>query len=175
MSYRIWNGPPTLSINESSGWIFTTQPLNPGHFIFTVVASDGGNPRKESSVMVNVTVYNETKGLAFTQRSFSFKVLEEMPGGQSVGQVTVRNTTVVTFNLSGRNIGLFNILRDSGHIVTTKPMDREYQEIYRLVVTAEDQSGYRVTANVTVTVNDVNDNSPVFEETLYRVGISFHV
>ena len=60
---------------------------------------------------------------------------------------------------------MFQVDND-GIIRTTAELDREQQSLYRITVTAEDM-GVPVrsqSANVIITINDVNDNSPVFVE-----------
>ena len=60
---------------------------------------------------------------------------------------------------------MFQVDND-GIIRTTRELDREQQSLYRITVTAEDM-GVPVrsqSANVIITINDVNDNSPVFVE-----------
>lgn len=60
---------------------------------------------------------------------------------------------------------MFQVDND-GIIRTTAELDREEQSLYRITVTAEDM-GVPVrsqNANVIITINDVNDNSPVFVE-----------
>ena len=60
---------------------------------------------------------------------------------------------------------MFQVDND-GIIRTTGELDPEQQSLYRITVTAEDM-GVPVrsqSANVIITINDVNDNSPVFVE-----------
>ena len=62
-------------------------------------------------------------------------------------------------------LAVFQVDND-GIIRTTGELDREQQSLYRITVTAEDM-GVPVrsqSANVIITINDVNDNSPVFVE-----------
>lgn len=62
-------------------------------------------------------------------------------------------------------LAVFQVDND-GIITTTAELDREQQSLYRITITAEDM-GVPVrsrSANVIITINDVNDNSPVFVE-----------
>ncbi|CDQ76460.1 unnamed protein product [Oncorhynchus mykiss] len=58
-------------------------------------------------------------------------------------------------------------------LVLEKPLDREKKSVHKLLLTALDggnpvRSG---TAEITITVLDVNDNFPVFEKSVYKVSI----
>lgn len=50
----------------------------------------------------------------------------------------------------------------------TEPLDYEQRSRYTLTVRASD-SQHEAEANVTVLVEDVNDNAPTFGQTLYQV------
>lgn len=52
-------------------------------------------------------------------------------------------------------------------ITLVKALDRETTASYSLVVKAEDATN-SVTATVTVTVDDSNDNTPTFTQSSYR-------
>lgn len=71
---------------------------------------------------------------------------------------------------------MFQVDND-GIIRTTAELDREQQSLYRITVTAEDM-GVPVrsqSANVIITINDVNDNSPVFVEGVTEISDVYEV
>lgn len=53
---------------------------------------------------------------------------------------------------------------------TAGPLDREYQSQYEVQVIVSDGDLWSVTP-VYVTVSDVNDNTPQFMETTYRITV----
>lgn len=67
----------------------------------------------------------------------------------------------------------FAVLPNSGQIITTKPLDREQQSEYHLVVIATDQGipMRSSSCSVIVYVDDQNDNSPIFELPFYTETI----
>lgn len=64
--------------------------------------------------------------------------------------------------------GMFGIHRYSGGIALTAPLDFEEQTWYTLTVRATD-SQHQTEANITILIEDVNDNSPAFAHDLYQV------
>lgn len=65
--------------------------------------------------------------------------------------------------------GKFGIHRYGGGVSLTAPLDFEDRTWYTLTVSSSDskQQSY---ANLTVLVEDVNDNAPVFSQDLYEVS-----
>ncbi|XP_053369943.1 putative protocadherin beta-18 isoform X11 [Clarias gariepinus] len=59
-------------------------------------------------------------------------------------------------------------------VVLKAPLDREQQETHNLILTAFDGGTPQKSGTVKITVNvlDVNDNSPVFSQPIYRVSLS---
>lgn len=58
------------------------------------------------------------------------------------------------------------------HLVTKRPLDRELKPSYDLVVQAADGSGIdKAYTKIHVNVLDVNDNSPVFVQTMYKINV----
>lgn len=55
-------------------------------------------------------------------------------------------------------------------VVALKQLDREVQSLYVLTVTASD-TVFTATASVTITVSDVNDNSPTFTRAFYSFEV----
>lgn len=64
--------------------------------------------------------------------------------------------------------GMFGIHRYSGGISLTAPLDFEEQTWYTLTVRATD-SQHHTEANITLLIEDVNDNTPAFSHDLYQV------
>lgn len=80
----------------------------------------------------------------------------------------------ITYSITGGNVGnKFNINSYTGEL-TVKPLDREQQSKYVLHITAQDRGTpvmYQNTCNLTIIVEDINDNTPRFEKTNYVVTV----
>ncbi|KFO31686.1 Protein dachsous [Fukomys damarensis] len=70
----------------------------------------------------------------------------------------------------------FTIDPQSGAISTVRTLDREVQETLELRVVAQDlgEPPLSATCLVSVTVDDVNDNEPVFHRQVYGVALAEH-
>ena len=64
--------------------------------------------------------------------------------------------------------GAFGIRRYSGGVSLTAPLDYEERSWFTLTVRTSD-SRHQSEANLTVLVEDVNDNAPLFTQDLYQV------
>lgn len=63
---------------------------------------------------------------------------------------------------------------DTGTVITTMPLDREATAVYYFTMVARDSSPteLRIAAvNLTIYVNDANDNAPRFSSTQYSAYI----
>ena len=67
----------------------------------------------------------------------------------------------------------FTIQPGTGAIVTTKALDREKTSGYLLTVTARDNGNPPMsdTTDVEISVSDVNDNAPVFQQASYLTSV----
>lgn len=62
----------------------------------------------------------------------------------------------------------------TARVVTTETLDREDTALYRLTLNVQDSTASPLTASVplTVTVLDVNDNSPLFSQSSFSFTVS---
>lgn len=59
----------------------------------------------------------------------------------------------------------------SGELKTSRPLDRETQEEHRFKVRAVDGGGRYCQADIHITVEDVNDNPPLFSSDPYTITV----
>jgi len=106
-----------------------------------------------------------------------FHIAENQPTGSHVGSVSAvdrdqppRDQFVYIIDSPMTSFNGFRMNAESGHLTTTTTLDRERQDVYRLTVSARATSNHslvnhvrsRSRADVTIYVNDANDNRPVF-------------
>ena len=169
-----------FSINEVTGVITTIPPIdretNP-FFELIVVAYDLGVPRLNSSVLVNVTIIDaDDEAPRFVRNIYTAELVENAPQGTFVVQVVANDidqNTVGTVNYTLFDPSGHFTINSSGIITTTAlPVDREATAHFTLTVRATDGQGLSDTTTVIITVMDVNDNAPKFQQATYLFNIS---
>ena len=140
---------------------------------FAVIARDQGKPAKSSSAVVSITVedVNDEKPV-FSQHSYSFGVFENKPANTEVGIVQAKDhdkppNNEVSYSImpSRSDMDAFSINPSTGQIYTTKPLDREEETVYYLVIVASDSGSSQElssTVSVSIYIADANDNDPQF-------------
>uniref|UniRef100_A0A8C9XBH0 Protocadherin-16 n=1 Tax=Sander lucioperca TaxID=283035 RepID=A0A8C9XBH0_SANLU len=148
-----------------------------------VQASDSGSPplSSEMVLLLRVADTNDCHPV-FEKDVYIVSISEDAPQGSSLIQVRARdadegvNSDVTYSILESNQESLFSIDPESGLVTTAAALDRETQmEVWFLVVAADGgEPALSSTATVTVLVEDVNDNEPVFQKQLYNVSIPEH-
>ncbi|XP_051869479.1 uncharacterized protein LOC127569143 [Pristis pectinata] len=123
----------------------------------------------------------------FADSTVALQIAETIAPGvsfplESAEDPDVGINTVADYTISSNEFFSLKTQKTEGDFVITellleKPLDRELQSSFRLVLTASDagtpqRSG---TAEILVTVVDINDNPPVFDHNLYKSSLSENV
>ncbi|XP_067344943.1 protocadherin-15-like [Channa argus] len=176
-----------FDVEEHTGHVVTRVNLNeePNHkFSLVVVAYDDGNPVKENTTLVEITVLQPSVIPVFTQEEYRFPpVSEEAAVGTPVGVIIAAavNQTIVYSIIEGNEGGVFALNRTTGVISTAKLLDYEANSSYVLRVEADSMrvvsSNLRApsktnTAKVLIDIQDENDHPPIFTRSLYMGGVA---
>ena len=187
--YRIVGGDfGHFGIDKVTGVIMSIPPIDreapelrdgPSYEL-AVEAYDLGVPSLSSRVIVTVTVIDTNdERPVFTVPVFSGSVDENSPRGTSVLTVSAidPDNFVAPLNYSlFETAGYFSIDVLTGVIYTTSQnLDREELQNITLRAQAMDQDGFVADADVIITINDVNDEAPVFGEPSYAFTIDENV
>jgi hypothetical protein len=149
-----------------------------------VLARDQGSPQQTGTILVNVEVCDSNDNPpVFTEPEVLVRIDEEMEtlihtftvndldfGTNSMQEFNIIDVQPLVFRdqFSLRGIMSHSRPDDDDHESTaqlwTLPLDRETQETYTIYVEAKDLGNPRLSATATVTLvlNDVNDNTPVW-------------
>lgn len=177
----------SFDIDEETGRITVSGPLDrevQRVLNLTVAARDLGVPMPLQDVIfvvVRLLDVNDYVPL-FSELSYVFTVLENTAVGRSIAQVVTQdldegpNATVTYSILQGADEGEFYIDSLSGNVFTNTSLDREVLSSYNLTVVAADNplnTSYQLSAevNVTILIEDSNDNVPMFSQDSYTIRI----
>ncbi|XP_066284098.1 cadherin-23-like [Branchiostoma lanceolatum] len=177
VTYALTTATTAFTLVTGTGEIRTTASpqLESGAFLYTleIEAADATTNTATSTLTVNVAFYDDSPPV-FTSTTYAVNVNEGQSSGTTVTTIAATDTDVgdvVQYYITGGN-GYF--LVDSAGIITTgTELDRDdgSPSSYTLTLTAYDTSGLSAQATVTVTVDAVNDNAPVFSQGVDSVNV----
>ncbi|CAD6998022.1 unnamed protein product [Ceratitis capitata] len=115
----------------------------------------------------------------FARPFYLASVQENLPTGTKVLQPVATDkdsgaNAKLRFTLLGEKIDKFHINSETGEITTATVLDREDTAVYYLTLMAQDSSATEPRAsavNLTITVLDVNDNTPSFNAASFNVNV----
>nr|XP_002757363.3 cadherin-19 isoform X1 [Callithrix jacchus] len=178
----------TFVIDERTGDIYAIQKLDrEERSLYTLRAqvidiTTGRAVEPESEFVIKVSDINDNEP-KFLDEPYEASVPEMSPEGTLVIQVTASDADDPS---SGNNARLlysllqgqpyFSVEPTTGVIRISSKMDRELQDEYWVIIQAKDMIGQpgalSGTTSVLIKLSDVNDNKPIFKESLYRLSVS---
>jgi protocadherin-16/23 len=153
------------------------------NYTLNVIATDTGNPPLHASktIYLRVTDINDNVP-QFEQELYQANVMEVADPGTSVVQVVAidqdeGNNSAIIYSLidtPNTHSQWFQIDPHSGLITTRSHIDCETEPVPKLTIMAKDNGHPQLssTATVLVTVHDVNDNEPIFDQSFYNVSVA---
>lgn len=161
----------TIIVEDTSGIDYEKGPT----LSFKLLAVEIDTPERFSStadIVINLLDTNDNTP-KFTSEYYLARVPENSPGGSSVVSVAADDPDSgpwgeVQYTIYGSGSDLFAIHPTSG-LISTQPwtsLDAEVRSKYNFYVKAEDSEGKYSLAEVFVTVLDMNDHSPEFNDKL---------
>ncbi|WP_321319698.1 cadherin domain-containing protein [Labilibaculum sp.] len=166
-------GASIFEINASSGAITVTDNSGIDYetttsYTYTVTVSDGTNTSASETITINITDVNDVAPIVTASQTFNID--EDASNTTSVGTVlaTDGDATATVFSswtiTAGNTNGVFAINSSTGEITVNDANELDYESItsYSLSITVSDGVNTSVTETVTVDVNDINDEIPVF-------------
>uniref|UniRef100_A0A8I6GFB7 FAT atypical cadherin 1 n=1 Tax=Rattus norvegicus TaxID=10116 RepID=A0A8I6GFB7_RAT len=166
-------GKPKFGLNHNTGLISILEPIkrqHTTHFELEVTTSD----RRASTKVVVKVVGTNSNPPEFTQTSYKASFDENAPVGTPVMRVSAVDPDegengYVTYSIANLNHVPFVIDHFTGAVSTSENLDYELMpRVYMLRIRASDWGlPYRREVEVlaTITLNNLNDNTPLFEKT----------
>lgn len=171
----------SFAINETSGVISLQSPYHPaGQYQLTVVASDNSTATPlTSTALVLINIFDASpENISFAKQMYNFSIPENVSLLTHIGNVSVEEMDHpglqgIHYNITGGNgSNAFFIYPFSGIITNTVSLDRETNSYYTLQVTATALGVFGIEPSITevsISVEDTNDEIPLFSEQVYNV------
>ncbi|XP_049721123.1 protocadherin Fat 1 isoform X2 [Elephas maximus indicus] len=165
-------GKAKFSLNSNTGLISILEPIKrqqASHFELEVTTSD----RKASTKVVVKVLGTNSNAPEFTQTAYKASFDENVPVGTSVMSVSAVDPDegengYVTYSIANLNHVPFVVNHFTGAVSTSEDLDYELMpRVYTVRIRASDWgSPYRREVEVlaTITLNNLNDNTPLFEK-----------
>ncbi|XP_074651637.1 protein dachsous-like [Tubulanus polymorphus] len=176
------NSEGKFSLDSTTGRLSCSaldREVTPSYSL-TIHAKDRGQPSRESTCRINVTVLDKNDNdPTFSRLKYTKVLMEDAPIGTSVTTITTSDNDIgingaISYTLGNNTNGMFTIDSQTGVVTTVSAFDREKKSFYSFDVTAMDGGQYKSrkkTASVEVTILDVNDNVPIFKTIPYKKTI----
>ncbi|KAK3744427.1 hypothetical protein QZH41_003165 [Actinostola sp. cb2023] len=188
VTYSITGGNTggAFDINPANGIVFVNNTLDYESiqsYNLSIEARDLGHPSLQSHgnahVTIRITDSNDNNPV-FSVSAYNFSVAEDSGKGWVVGRVHATdrdkadNGRVIYVIQDTEMLKTFSINQTSGEISLSGEIDYEVTNVYELLVTAVDQGTHPRTGAVLVriSVQDVNDNFPIFDPKAYSVYVT---
>lgn len=184
ITYFMEDSIPQFRIDADTGAVTTQAELDyedQVSYTLAITARDNGIPQKSDTTYLEILV-NDVNDNApqFLRDSYQGSVYEDVPPFTSVLQISatdrdsgLNGRVFYTFQGGNDGDGDFIVESTSGIVRTLRRLDRENVAQYVLRAYAVDKGmpPARTPMDVTVTVLDVNDNPPVFEQDEFDVFV----
>ncbi|GAB6020348.1 hypothetical protein CHUAL_003060 [Chamberlinius hualienensis] len=181
VTYMLDNSDGDFKIDPDTGAIVTLKLLDrekQAGYIVSVTATDHGQPPMADTTDVELTVadVNDNSPI-FDKVSYEASVSEDAPVGTSVLVIKASDDDQglngrVRYTL-GVTDGAFSLDPTSGILRTAKELDRETIAVHKLVAVAVDRGSPELSASaqVTIHVDDINDNPPRFPSDSLKLSV----
>ncbi|KAM3959946.1 LOW QUALITY PROTEIN: cadherin 89D [Aphomia sociella] len=178
-----------FAVEEKSGVITVIDELSkfnrPMYDFEAVATQENSNITITTNATIHVVDVNDERGVLLkgSKTPLIFHVKENVAGAV-IGQIfpvnisssSANNTSNIRFIIANQQDVSDEIaIGEDGSIFAQKPLDREKRDMYSLTIIAEFNKGMISGAGiyqVTVHVDDENDNPPIFESPVYEGSIA---
>ncbi|XP_044136927.1 protocadherin gamma-B4-like isoform X22 [Bufo gargarizans] len=176
------NAIDKFKLDSYNGEIITVGELDyevTKSYEVTVEAKDGGGLVSHCTILIQISDVNDNAPeIIFASPITS--VPEDSPPETLIALINVKDLDYeengeVTCQIDETpELKLIPSSHNYYKLVTARHLDREAKSVYNVTLTAEDRGNPPMSAKtlIHVSVTDVNDNSPVFDKTIYVVYVS---
>ena len=174
-----------FSLDQSTGEITVIGDVDfeeENKYDMFVEAKDGYGLSSDAKVTISITDANDNAPF-ITLKSLTDPVPENVSPGTEVGIINVQdrdaqqNRQVRCFIQQNVPFKLIPSIKNYYSLVTTETLDRELIADYNITVTATDEGSPPLSSlkTIQISIADVNDNPPVFDDSSYRTYVPENV
>ncbi|XP_075959813.1 protocadherin beta-15-like [Anarhichas minor] len=171
-----------FALNHKTGELKVIGPLDfekESIYEMRVAAKDGYGLTSDSKVIIEISDVNDNPP-EITLKSLNNPIPENVSPGTEVGIINVQDRDSETNRQVRCSIQqnvpfkLVPSIKNYYSLVTTGLLDRELESDYNITITATDEGSPPLSSSKTVqlSVADINDNPPVFEEQSYSAYVT---
>ncbi|XP_029159355.1 protein dachsous [Nylanderia fulva] len=166
-----------LSLDPNTGMLRIRQPLDResrDKYVLSVEARNGGSVGYCQMELVVEDVNDNTPSFRTTSVRISVPESHPLHVPLYVAHATDPDTTpslLIRYVLGQNSNDLFEINARTGELYLVRRLDYETQQRHGLLIRALDGAGLSANLSLSVEVQDVNDNPPVFERNEYHVDV----
>uniref|UniRef100_A0A8C7Q0C1 Cadherin domain-containing protein n=1 Tax=Oncorhynchus mykiss TaxID=8022 RepID=A0A8C7Q0C1_ONCMY len=171
-----------FNLDHMNGKIIVVGPLDyekESSYEMQISAKDGLGLASYSTLIIEITDVNDNAPVIYLQ-SLTNSIPENASPGTEVGIINVQdrdsenNRQVRCSIQQNLPFKLVPSIKNYYSLVTTGELDRELVSDYNITITATDEGSPPLSSSksVQLSVADVNDNPPVFEEQSYKAHVT---
>ncbi|KAL3853664.1 hypothetical protein ACJMK2_017188 [Sinanodonta woodiana] len=171
-----------FAVNLTTGIITTAAILDREtvpSYVLTIYAVDQGSPKLTGTSTLTVNLNDVNDNLPIISGTYNVSVYEDIWVNSMIFSIAASDQDYgengrLSFTIVSGNSGAdFKIEESSGFVLVQNLMDRERTESYRLVINVTDNGEIPNSATITasITLLDVNDNTPVYSQKSYNFTV----
>ena len=170
-----------FSLDETTGEVTVTGSIDYEElstYEIQITAKDGLGLASSSMLLIDIKDVNDNAPVTFI-KSLTNPIPENLAAGTEVGIINVQdkdsdnNRQVRCFIQQDVPFKLVSSINNYYSLVTTSELDREVVSVYNITITATDEGQPPLSSSksITLSVADINDNPPVFDEESYSMFV----
>ena len=174
-----------FAVNKSSGEIYTISEIDyeeEDNYQFLVEVQDKGREPKSSTSVVNINILDVNDNapqISVNLLPDGTDILESAEVGRYVANFAVSDRDSgpngeIQCQVLGEFFKIEEIFNNMYKVIINRPLDYETNHVHNVTIQCQDQGipQHQNTSSFLINVLDVNDNRPVFLQSIYRATLT---
>ena len=177
VDYSLEPETPNFLIQIDGTLLLGREQSGPAVYNLNAVCRDRGFPMLSSSILVTVIVdIFEVTAPEFERDNYNVTIPENLPVSSTIIQISaISSNQEILYSISaGNDGGSFHVVPTTGDIILIERLDARAQSLFLLSIEAivAERNDISSFTTVRITVADINDNAPSFENSFYVASVS---